>query len=108
MMRLLLLMVLSMVFWTVPVQQQNQSPIFISYDDVSTISDHVFLTDADMILDVVPSLVQKQDGMTSNKTSILSTLHFKLIPIAGCLFSTEIFPDSMGFHEVVKSHSNYL
>ncbi|WP_044337067.1 hypothetical protein [Rossellomorea aquimaris] len=108
MMRLLLLMVLSMVFGTVPVQQQNQSPIFLNFDDVATISDHVLLTDADMIIDVVPSLIQKQDGMTSNKTSILSTLHFKLIPLAGCLLSTDIFPDSMGFLEVVMSHSNYL
>ncbi|MGF3102907.1 hypothetical protein [Rossellomorea sp. DUT-2] len=108
MMRLLLLMVLSMVLGTVPVQQQNQSPVFLSFDDVATISDHVFLTDADMILDVVPSLVQKQDGMPSNKTSILPTLHFKLIPLSGCLFSTEIFPDSLGFLEVVMSYSNYL
>ena len=107
-MRLLLMMVLSMVLGTVPVQQQNQSPVFLSFDDVATISDHVFLTDADMILDVVLSLVQKQDGMASNKTSILPTLHFKLIPLAGCLFSTEIFPDSLGFLEVVMSHSNYL
>ncbi|RBP07896.1 hypothetical protein [Rossellomorea aquimaris] len=108
MMRLLLLMVLSMVLGTVSVQQQNQSPVFLSFDDVATISDHVFLTDADMILDVVPSLVHKQDGMASNKTSILPTLHFKLIPLAGCLFSIEIFPDSLGFLEVVMSHSNYL
>ncbi|WRP04579.1 hypothetical protein U9J35_11680 [Rossellomorea aquimaris] len=108
MMRLLLLMALCMVFGTVPVQQQNQSPILLSFDDVATISDHVLLTDADMIIDVVPSLIQKQGGMTSNKTSILPTLHFILIPLAGCLFSTEIFPDSLGFLEVVMSHSNYL
>lgn len=108
MMRFLLLMVVSMVFGTVSVQQQNQSPSFLSFDDVATISSHGFLTDADMIIDVVPSLVQKQDGMTSNKTSILPTLHFQLIPLAGCLFCTEIFPDSLGFLEVVMSHSNYL
>jgi hypothetical protein len=107
-MRLLLLMVLSMVLGTVPGQQQNQSPVFLSFDNVDTISDHVFLTDADMIINVASSLVQKQDGMTSNKKSILPTLHFKLIPLAGCLFSTEIFPDSLGFLEVVMSHSNYL
>ena len=107
-MRMLLLMILSMVLGTVPVQQQNQIPVFLSFDDVTSISDHVFLTDADMIIDVVPSLAQKQDSMTSNKKSILPTLHFKLIPLAGCLFSTEISPDSLGFLEVVMSHSNYL
>lgn len=108
MMRLLLLMGLSIVLGTVPVQQQNQSPVFLSFDDVASISDHVFLTDANIIIDVVPSLVQKQVSMTSNKTSILPTLHFKIIPLAGGLFSNEIFPDSLGFLEVIMSHSNYL
>jgi hypothetical protein len=106
--RFLLLMVLSMMFGTVPVQQQNQSPILTSIDDVATISDHVLLTDADMILDAVPSLGQKQDGMTSNKVSILPTLQFRLIHLSGSVSSADIFPDSFGFLEVVMYHSNYL
>ncbi|WP_341356385.1 hypothetical protein [Rossellomorea sp. y25] len=108
MVRFLLLMVLCMMFGTVPVQQQNQSPTLTSIDDVATISDHVHLTDADMILDVVPSLGQKQDGMTSNKATILPTLQFRLIPLSGSVSNAAIFPDSLGFLEVVMYHSNYL
>ncbi|CAN7397154.1 hypothetical protein [Rossellomorea sp. LjRoot5] len=106
--RLLLMVLLCMTFMTNPVQQQSHQSILSSIDGEPTISDHLFLADEAMILDTKPSLVHKQDGNPLNKMTIPPDMEFGIKPFVQSSFCFEVFPDSLGFLEVVRSQSNYL
>ncbi|PFA67074.1 hypothetical protein CN378_11900 [Bacillus sp. AFS015802] len=106
--RLMFVMLLCMMVITNPFQQQTQQSDLPSFDEVATISDHLLLTDASVILDAVPSLVHKQDGIPPNKMMIPPDQDFDLKPLAISPIFFKVFPDSLGFLEVVRSQSNYL
>lgn len=106
--RLMLKVVLCMAFMTNPIQQQSHQSILSSFDDEPTISDHLFLADEAMILDTTPSLVHKQDDIPLNKMTIPPDTDFGMKAFEQRPFCFEVLPDSLGFLEVVRSHSNYL
>ncbi|MEI2663150.1 hypothetical protein [Rossellomorea sp. LJF3] len=106
--RLLLMVLLCMTFMTNPLQQQSQQSLLSSFDDEPTISGHLFLADEAMILDTTPSLVHKQDGIPLNKMTLPPDMNFGIKSLVQSPFCFEVLPDSLGFLEVVRSHSNYL
>ncbi|MCR8847444.1 hypothetical protein NQ095_03425 [Rossellomorea sp. SC111] len=106
--RLLLMVLLCMTFMSNPVQQQSHQSILTSFDEVPTISIHLIVSDASMVLDTVPSLVHKQDCIPLNKTITPPDMDFGIELFVQSPFCFEVFPDSLGFLEVVRSHSNYL
>ncbi|WP_226674563.1 hypothetical protein [Rossellomorea aquimaris] len=106
--RFVLMMLFCLTFVTNPVQQQSHQSFSTHFDKEATISAHLYLTDASMILDVVPSLVHKQEGIPQSKITLPPALHYELKPFGRTSICLEIYPDSFGFLEVVRTHSNYL
>ncbi|WP_201715788.1 hypothetical protein [Rossellomorea arthrocnemi] len=106
--RLVLMLLLCITFVTIPFQQQTHPSISTNFDKVATISDHLYITDEPMILDTVPSLVHKQDGIPPNKITIPPEMHSEVTSLMRSSFCFEICPDSLGFLEMVRSYSNYL
>ncbi|WP_034759449.1 hypothetical protein [Rossellomorea vietnamensis] len=106
--RLMLMVLLCMAFMTNPIQQQSHQSILASFDDEPAISDHLFLADEAMILDTTPSLVHKQDDIPLNKMTNPPDSDFGMKAFEQRPSCFEFLPDSLGFLEVVRSHSNYL
>ncbi|MCA1058808.1 hypothetical protein LCL96_07675 [Rossellomorea aquimaris] len=106
--RFVFMLVIGMMFVTNQVQQQTYQSNVSIYNEVETISNYLLLTDASMILDSVPSLVLKQDDIPPKKIKTITDRHFDIKTYGASLFYFDVFPDSLGFLEVIRSHSNYL